>query len=147
MKGSEEMKAFLRIIKPGDLLLIVVLLIISFLPFGIFYLQSQSDGDRIAVISLDGENIETVNLSTNPNHDIFNIETASGETNTIAVSDGALRISSATCPDQVCVRTGFIEHAGETIVCLPHRLVIEIKAESEDPPQDVDIISSFIHFH
>ena len=32
----------------------------------------------------------------------------------------------ADCPDQVCVRQGWVQDRTVPIVCLPHRLVIEI---------------------
>ncbi|MFR5073321.1 MAG: NusG domain II-containing protein [Bianqueaceae bacterium] len=44
---------------------------------------------------------------------------------------------SSDCPDQVCVRTGFISLAGQTAVCLPHRLVVRIISDS---PSDLDVI-------
>ena len=39
-----------------------------------------------------------------------------------------IRMVEADCGDQVCVRRGWASKNGETIVCLPHKLVIEIVA-------------------
>lgn len=50
-----------------------------------------------------------------------------GGSNTVEVRGGAVRVSHATCPDQVCVRQGAIRTTAAPIVCLPHALVIEIK--------------------
>ena len=55
------------------------------------------------------------------------VTAANGGTNTVEVRDGAVRVTHATCPDQVCVRQGAIRTTAAPIVCLPHGLVIEIK--------------------
>lgn len=49
-----------------------------------------------------------------------------GGTNTVLVEKGRVRVSEADCPDQICVRQGWISDSVIPIVCLPHRLMIEI---------------------
>lgn len=51
--------------------------------------------------------------------------------NLLLVSDGQARIVSADCRDQICVRHKPISAAGESIVCLPHELVIEIGGDPD----------------
>ena len=46
--------------------------------------------------------------------------------NSVHVSDGMISVISADCPDQICVDHAHIMYEGETIVCLPHRLIITI---------------------
>ena len=41
-------------------------------------------------------------------------------------------MEDADCPDKVCVKTGKIKKPGQTIVCLPHRTVIEITGDNAD---------------
>lgn len=48
------------------------------------------------------------------------------------------------CNDQVCVRSGAIDSPGETIVCLPHKVIVEITTKDNTHDQEIDIISSFI---
>ena len=47
-------------------------------------------------------------------------------------------MKEADCPDQICVRHKAISKSGESIVCLPHKVVVEISSEEE---QDVDIVA------
>ena len=49
----------------------------------------------------------------------------------------------ASCADQLCVRQGEIERIGETIVCLPHRLLVEVNSDKPDqqPDTEIDVIS------
>lgn len=44
----------------------------------------------------------------------------------LEVKDGRVRMLDSACPDKLCVRTGWIARLGESIVCLPNRVVIEI---------------------
>ena len=55
----------------------------------------------------------------------FVVEDEEGS-NTILVEPGRIRVSEADCPDQVCVNQGFISDGTVPVVCLPHKLMIEI---------------------
>lgn len=140
------MRNLIATLKVGDIIIIILLLLISFTPLAIFtWQQAQVDGEKlIAVISLENEVTHQINLSEHEGHEVFDIVTNDQEINTIEVSDERIQIKSATCNDQVCVRTGFINRAGQTIICLPHQLVIEIQNVGDEHIVDdhVDIISS-----
>ena len=47
--------------------------------------------------------------------------------NVLYIAGGKASVIEANCGDHTCVRTGVIFREGETIVCLPHRLVISIE--------------------
>ena len=51
--------------------------------------------------------------------------------NLLFISNGEASISDADCPDGLCVRQRAISHNGESIICLPHKLVIQISAGKE----------------
>ena len=40
--------------------------------------------------------------------------------------DKGFHVESASCPDQICVRSGFISRAGQSIVCVPNEVVISL---------------------
>ena len=50
--------------------------------------------------------------------------------NILEISGGQAAVVEASCADHTCVRTGWISREGETIVCLPHRLVVRIQGAS-----------------
>ena len=56
------------------------------------------------------------------------IETELGH-NTLRVSHGGIAVTEADCPGNDCVRQGEIRDSLIPIVCLPHKLVIEITEE------------------
>lgn len=47
--------------------------------------------------------------------------------NTVAIKGGRVTVSSASCKNQVCVKHGSISKNGESIVCLPNRLIVTIE--------------------
>lgn len=54
----------------------------------------------------------------------------------IEANDGKIRVKSASCSDQVCLNTGWINKPGQAIVCLPNKLVVSIKSEDAHPEVD-----------
>lgn len=47
-------------------------------------------------------------------------------TATVEISGAKIRMGEAPCPHQICVKQGWIEHPGESIVCIPGEIVIHI---------------------
>ena len=45
------------------------------------------------------------------------------------IENGMAYVTDADCPDQVCIRMGKISKTGENIVCLPHKLVIQVEGD------------------
>lgn len=46
--------------------------------------------------------------------------------NILRIAGGTAAVIEANCGDHTCVRTGAVSREGESIVCLPHRLVVRI---------------------
>ena len=73
---------------------------------------------------LDG--IETARYPLSKDTEVW-LETGEGR-NLLVIRDGAASVKGADCENQVCVHTHAVKYDGETIVCLPHRLVIRIES-------------------
>ena len=58
-------------------------------------------------------------------------------TNVIEVKDGRVRAKEADCPNQDCVHQGWISKPGQQIVCLPHKLTVDIVDEGAQADYDV----------
>lgn len=84
-----------------------------------------------AVIYVDGREYRRVDLSKVKEPYVIEIETVYGR-NTVLVEPGAISVSSADCPDKICVHQGRLTGAGIPIVCMPHRLVIDIEGGETD---------------
>lgn len=87
-----------------------------------------ADPGEQVVISQD--NREIYRLDINKDQEL-RIDSPDGGYNVIRVQDGQVSVTEADCPDQVCVRQGEISDDAVPIVCLPHKLVIEVTAESD----------------
>ena len=55
---------------------------------------------------------------------------------TMEIQDGEVSMRKADCPDQICKNHKPICKSGETIVCLPHKAVIEISSEEDESEMD-----------
>ena len=62
--------------------------------------------------------------------------------NVVHVSGGEVSVSSASCKNSVCVRHKAISRSGESIVCLPNKLVVSIEGKDADEGGGYDSISS-----
>ena len=129
------MKVFRRITKPWDIIIIVFLSLLSLVPFFIFSYtlaeKTQEDSINVAVISVGNQEIQRVILTDNMEVDIFNIPEIDCSPDVVEVNNGQIRIKGSTCPQQICVNRGYISKPGETIICLPHKVIIEIESINE----------------
>ncbi|WP_461197854.1 NusG domain II-containing protein [Enterococcus sp. N249-2] len=123
---KQTARGLLRILRPYDYLIIFLLIVGSFLPLVLFQTQAQSQtGDRYAVIRINGQEVDRFNLDA-----LSTLEKtyypAQGQYNIIEIDDGRIRVKEDNSPDQIAVKTGWISKNGQTSICLPHKLVIEI---------------------
>ena len=102
------------------LLLAAVAVSAAFLLFG-----NQKPRAPVARITRDGVLLEEIDLDKVDVPRSFVLEDESGS-NTVAVEKGRIRVSKADCPDQICANQGWISDGAVPIVCLPHKLMIEI---------------------
>ena len=97
----------------------------------LLYIALGSTGGNVAVISLDGQVYEKIDLSRVEAAYDIEIKTRYGM-NIVHVQPGAIGVSYADCPDKVCVNRGSITGGGIPIACVPHRLVITIEGGDID---------------
>ena len=82
-------------------------------------------------VEVDRQIIGTYSLAIDR---VVDITTADGEMNRLVIRDGKAFMESATCPDGVCVSHRPISREGETIVCLPHKVVVTVIGGNENEP-------------
>ena len=104
---------------------ITALLLVAAASAAALLLQRGGAPSPTARITRDGMLLEEIALEKVDEPYSFTLEDGSGS-NTVQVEKGRIRISEADCPDQVCVNQGWISGGAVPIVCLPHRLMIEI---------------------
>ncbi|OJF95492.1 NusG domain II-containing protein [Alkalibacterium sp. 20] len=131
----KKTKYHLRNMKPLDVVIIVILLLGSFIPhvvYGIQLSQVAADARIIATVKISGEEVYQVELNEDTPNEEFTLIPAEGQYNIIEVDGTRIRNKEDNSPDQLGVRRGWISNPGETAVVLPHKLIIEIRAESAE---------------
>lgn len=127
----------MRIIKKMDIVIIAVLLILSFTPHLIFFKTSQKGSkNNYAIIKVDGKIHKKIDLSNVKKSEKVNLNLPNGK-NTLLVENNSIEMKSANCNDALCVKQGNISKVGQTIICLPHKLIIEIKGDELDSKDDL----------
>lgn len=118
-----------------DFILIAAFLSAAIIIYAFLYFTG-SEGS-VVVVKVDGTVIKELPLNQD---DEFTVPGYHGGINSITIRNGSVLISDADCPDKLCVKTGKINRAGETIVCLPHRVVVEIKRNSVSDNNNIDSV-------
>jgi hypothetical protein len=112
--------------KKKEILIFAIIFVIAATSILIMELRQTSD-TKTLLITVDGEEYKRIPVDTATNAS-FTIETEYGYNNVVIVN-GAVDVVSADCKNQVCVNTKEATKAGDIIVCLPHKVVIEIVEE------------------
>ncbi len=117
----------------NDIILVAVILVIAAAGLLITNLTRQ-EGSTV-VVKIDGEQTQSYSLYENRTVEI--ITGKNNEfSNTLVIENGKAFISQADCPDKICQEHRAISYSGETIVCLPHKIVIEITEKQSGPDLD-----------
>jgi len=106
----------------NDILLICALLLLCAAAWGV--LRLTRDAGSEAVVTVDGQIVLTVPLSREAT---LTVGEDLGFRNVVEVAGGRVRVADADCPDRLCVRQGWISRDGESIVCLPHKLIVTVR--------------------
>lgn len=122
----------------GDKYLIIFIIVISILSLVYVKKAAISYEKKYIAIQVDGKEYKKVFFGPEVVGEKIPIKTKFGY-NLIEIGDGKVRVIEADCPDKLDVKQGYISKPGEVIVCLPNRLVIEIKGEKKD--KEIDSIS------
>ena len=103
------------------------------------FIYKEPEKDNLQVeVSIDGKLIETYPLGSDSKYNIRKIIDVG---NTLVIENGEVYILEADCADELCVKQGKIKRANESIICLPHKLVIKItSSEAGDNNSDLDVI-------
>ncbi len=109
----------------NDIILVAVILCVAAAGFVLWYFSAPSG--NMAIVTIDGEVVYELPLSRDSETRVD----SEGGYNIVAVKDGKVTVTEASCPDLICVHHRAVSLAGETIVCLPNKMVVEIAVQAE----------------
>lgn len=110
-----------KLLKKADMVLLFLVIIMAVI--GTIYINLSKKQGKEVCISIDGKIKKTFPISDDIEYEI---KTDEG-TNLLVIKDGMASVVKADCKDKVCVNYAPISETDETIICLPHKLVIEIR--------------------
>ena len=113
--------------KKNDLILLITILLLSivlFVGYRLFFYQS---GNSVSIF-IDGELYQKLSLNNDTSLDIPGTD---GGINHLEIKNGAASITDADCPDKLCVHQKKIQNNGESLVCLPHKVIVEVSSHNE----------------
>lgn len=121
---------------------LVFISVILCLTFGLSLITILHPASRgascVADIYQDGELLTSIPLDGVDAPYCFTVTGENGCVNELEVRSGSIGMVSADCPDKLCVHQGFIDRPGLPIVCLPNKLVIQLR---EADSESIDIIA------
>jgi hypothetical protein len=118
-----------RIFKIGDKILIVSIAILAAVFMVWNTVGVSTDKKLTAVITQNGSLIRQINLNdlNNPEYIYLN----EGINQVILAEKGRIRFIESDCPNQTCVKTGWLTKSGDRAVCIPSQVVIKIVGDNE----------------
>lgn len=121
--------------KRNDLILISVFIAAAVIFFTVSNLFYHEKGAYVN-ITVDGTTYKTLPLNEDTT---ITIDGYNGGKNILQIKDGYAFITEADCPDKLCQKQKKIKYKGETLVCLPHRVVVSVLSGKNS---DIDSIAS-----
>lgn len=118
----------------NDLIFIAaLLLIVALAGLAIYFLRGEGNA---VTVTVDGRHFGTYSLSTDRTVEIRTGEDGE-ELNLLIIRGGKAYVETATCPDGICAAHKPVSREGESIVCLPHKVVITVTTGGEEGPDIV----------
>ena len=100
-----------------------------------FLMRQPVHGAAAARVYRDGVLIREIDLSGVEGTRTVDISEGDEE-NVLEVRRGSVRMLRANCPDQTCVHLGWLESTSMPIVCLPHRITVQLEAPGHETAFD-----------
>ncbi|MGN0493769.1 MAG: NusG domain II-containing protein [Acutalibacteraceae bacterium] len=104
-------------LKKGDIIIIITVSALAIASSALLF-TGRSEGRTVIV----KENDETVYKGSLYENKVLELDG-----NTVEIKDGAVTVTKANCKNQICVNHAAITKRGESIICLPNRVIAEIE--------------------
>ena len=130
----EKQKNIRRAHLRNDVILVGVLLLLC--AVGILYLFVLRESGNVVKVTVDGELYGVYSLAEDITEEIRSGENGSAM-NRLIIRDGRAYMETASCPDGICVSHRPIFRNGESIVCLPNRVVVTVFTDDAADAPDI----------
>lgn len=114
-KQKKSMKKF-------DILLLIFISIAALI-ISLFFMMKKKEVAENVIIKVNGNVIYNKSIKEDNEIDVKGFY---GGHNLVQIKNGVVNVIEADCRDNICKNTAPIKEAGQTIVCLPHKVLVEI---------------------
>ena len=118
--------------KKADFILIAV--VVALAGVLLIFLYGYSSSGAYVQIEVDGEIVEILPLNAD---NTYEIKTDNDGENTLVIKDGFAKMTAANCPDGICTNHMKISRNGESIICLPHKVIVTVVNENKTDEIDL----------
>lgn len=123
------MNAIFKQFRPYDFVIIGLSILLSLTPTALtayVYGNPSTEQTLVAIVKINGQEVDRFELKEGSEQEIKTYYPNPGQYNIIEKDGLQIRIKEDNSPDQVGVKTGWISRPGQTAICLPHGLIIEV---------------------
>ena len=121
-------------LKKGDVC--IIFFVVMIIAISLLLITNKKQGDCVH-ITVDGET-KTYPLAQNDmivlvdgewqNSKVYADVHDTDRTNIVVIDHGQVYMKEANCPDRICVKHTPVSKHGEMIICLPHKVFVEIES-------------------
>ena len=123
--------------KKKDIIIIAAALLCALALYLVSQVSLGAEASSV-VVTVDGREMLRRPLAMENSYEIAQED---GSVNVIRVEDGAVFMQEANCRDGLCIRQGKMKNGAKTIVCLPHKIVVQLTGDAPvSDNSDLDII-------
>lgn len=151
------MKKNLQILNKYDMIVLAICIILPVI-LNLFLIMNMTEGtiisvqynnDIIASFSIKEEDAYYLILQDGSYQELDagrtgDLHTMYSGFNVMYIHNGTVTVTDSDCPDSICMHHKQINRVGESIICLPHKLVIEISSSKTDP-SDIEPLDGIVH--
>lgn len=119
-------------LRKADFILFIFFLAVAALIAAAPLMHPSGSGQQVKIVS-QGDVIGIYPLDKDTEIEVSRY----GHYNLISIQNHTVHMEHSNCRNQVCVNTGEISRTGETIVCLPNYVIVEIISSEEGGGEDV----------
>ena len=112
-----------RNINKGDIILVVSLIVITLMMFVFSFSGSEN---LIAEIYVDGEKAHSIALE-----EVTESYTINENYCQLLVEKDGVSFVFSDCGDKLCIKRGKLKNQGDTMACVPEKVVVIIKSDSK----------------
>lgn len=104
----------------NDIKLIVIILIIIIILFLVYFLNTNKA--NMAYVYHENDLILTIDLSIDETYEV------NGENGIVKIEvlNNQIKVVEENSPRHLCSKQGFISNSGQSIICLPNKIIIEL---------------------